>query len=275
MQPTEVNKMKVYMSVDIEGVTGVTDWDEIDKTKPDYQEFREQMTAEASAACRGAMAAGAKKIWIKDAHGTARNLIPSKLPVETKLIRGWSGHPFSMMQELDESFHAAMMIGYHASAGTDTNPLAHTITGGLAYIKINDRYASEFLLNAYTAAYKKVPVIFLSGDRGICDTAKEINPGITAVPVKEGVGNLTVNIHPDLAIDRIQEGVEIALNGNLEDCRIRIPDSLTVEVRYHLHAKANQASSFPGVQLEDPHTVSFNTNDYFEVLRTLSFILKI
>jgi len=267
--------MKIYMSVDIEGITGVTDWDETDKTKPVYDEFREQMTAEASAACRGALAAGAKEIWVKDAHGTARNLIASKLPIETKLIRGWSGHPFSMMQELDESFHAAMMIGYHAHAGTDSNPLAHTITGGLSYIKINDRYASEFLLNAYTAAYKKVPVVFLSGDQGICNAAKDINPGITTVPVKEGVGNLTVNIHPNLAIEKIQKSVEDALKGNLDDCRIRIPDSLSVEVRYHLHAKAQQASNFPGLQLVDPHTVLFNTNDYFEVLRTLSFILNI
>lgn len=267
--------MKIYMSVDIEGVTGVTDWDETDKTKPDYLEFREQMTAEASAACRGAMAAGAGEILIKDAHGTARNLIPSNLPVEARLIRGWSGHPFSMMDGLDSSFHAAMMIGYHASAGSDTNPLAHTITSGLSYIKINGQYASEFLLNVYTAAYQSVPVIFLSGDLGICNTAKEIVPGITTVPVKECSGNLTVNIHPDRAIERIQNGAESALNENIEDCRIRIPGALTVEVRYHLHAKARLACNFPGVQLVDPYTVSFNTGDYYEVLRTLSFILKV
>ncbi len=144
--------MKVYISADIEGVTGVSHWDETDRLKPDYSEFREQMTAEVSAACEGAVQAGAKEIWVKDAHATARNLIAARLPQETRLIRGWSGHPFSMVQELDESFDAMLMIGYHSAAGSDANPLAHTISGNIAGLKINGRYASELQMHAYAAA---------------------------------------------------------------------------------------------------------------------------
>ena len=108
--------MKVFISADIEGITGVTHWDETEKPKADYKEFREQMTAEVSAACEGALQAGCNEIWVKDAHASARNLIAAKLPRETRLVRGWSGHPFSMVQELDASFDAMLMIGYHSQA---------------------------------------------------------------------------------------------------------------------------------------------------------------
>ena len=98
--------MKIYISADIEGTTGITDWEEAGKGHPTYQEFRERMTEEVVAACEGAIEAGAKEILIKDAHDSGRNIIAGRLPDCAKLIRGWSGHPFSMVQELDESFAA-------------------------------------------------------------------------------------------------------------------------------------------------------------------------
>jgi D-amino peptidase len=135
--------MKVYISADIEGITGTTHWDEATQSKPDFREFQEQMTAEVAAACEGALRAGATEIMVKDAHASARNIIAAKLPREARLVRGWSGHPFSMVQYLDETFHALLMVGFHSSAGADTNPLAHTISGRVARCKINDRYASD------------------------------------------------------------------------------------------------------------------------------------
>ena len=102
--------MKIYISADIEGITGVAHWDEATNDKPEFSEFQKQMTAEIKAACEGAFSAGATEIYVKDAHGTARNILASELPQEVKLIRGWSEHPFSMVQELDETFDTAMMI---------------------------------------------------------------------------------------------------------------------------------------------------------------------
>ena len=115
--------MKIYISADIEGTTGITHWDEADRTKSDYKAFRSQMTAEVKAACEGANEAGAKKIFIKDAHASARNLIVSELPENIRVIREWSGHPFSMMQSIDDSFNAAIFTGYHSGAGSDANTL--------------------------------------------------------------------------------------------------------------------------------------------------------
>jgi len=265
--------MKVYISADIEGVTGVTHWDEADRLKPDYSEFREQMTAEVSAACEGALLAGAAQIWVKDAHASARNLIAARLPKQTRLIRGWSGHPFSMVQELDESFDAMLMVGYHSRAGSAANPLAHTISGNIAALKINGSCASELLMHAYTAAYVKVPLVFVSGDQGICEDAAALIPPITTVAVKRGAGAASINIHPHLAVEQIMERVQTALQNDVSRCRLPLPEQFAIQITYRDHAMAHRASFFPGVVLEQPHTIGFEADDYFEVLRLFSFVL--
>ena len=115
--------MKIYISVDIEGVAGITHWDEAEKGHADWAEFREIMTRETLAAIDGARAAGATEIWVKDAHDSGRNLITTMLPADVTLVREWSGHPYSMIQELDESFAGLVMIGFHASVGSEGNSL--------------------------------------------------------------------------------------------------------------------------------------------------------
>lgn len=265
--------MKIYITADIEGVTGVTHWDETDKKHDDFDEYSEQMTAEVVGACEGVLNAGAEEIWVQDAHASARNIIASKLPKEVRFVRGWSGHPFSMVQNLDESFNAMIMIGYHSRAGTGDNPLAHTITGRIARIKINDQYASEFLLHAYAAALVDVPVVLVSGDAGLCEEVKSFNPHIITVPVKQGTGNSTVSIHPRLAVEKIREGTQKALEGDLSKCKIDLPKHFVVEITYKDHAMAYHASFYPGARLKEPHTIQFETNDYFEALRLMAFVV--
>ena len=263
--------MKIYISADIEGITGVTHWDETELDKSENAIPREQMTAEVVAACEGALQAGATEIWIKDAHDSGRNLIASKLPHEARLIRGWAPHPLMMMQELNESFQAAMFIGYHSRARSNASPLAHTMTGALIRVAINEREASEFLLNAYAAANLKVPVVFVSGDKGLCEEAMELNPNIGTVAVKEGVGNSTINIHPELAISRIRDGASRALQTDLSKNQISIPPHFSLELQYRDHFKAYRYSFYPGAKLKDPLTVSFEHDDYFEILRFMLF----
>jgi D-amino peptidase len=263
--------MKIYITADVEGVTGATDWDDTDRRKPESKEFREQMTAEVAAACKGALSAGATEIWVKDAHASGQNLYPAKLPREVRVVRAWTGHPFSMMQELDSSFYAALAIGYHSRAGTDASPLAHTLTGRIVHLKINGQYASEFRLSAYTAGLVGVPFAFLSGDAGICEEAQTFIPGLSTVAVKQGVGNATVSIHPAVAVERIRRSVEAALKADLSGCLVALPDRFSVEVRYQKHADAHRAGFYPGAQQTGPHLVAFAADDYFDVLRFLQF----
>lgn len=266
--------MKVYISADIEGICGSTHWDEAVKEHSDYVEFQKQMTAEVVAACEGALAAGAQEIMIKDAHATGRNIIAAELPPETQLIRGWSGHPYSMVQELDESFAAVLFIGYHARAGSDGNPLAHTMSSSVVdYLKINDRFASEFLLHGYVAASFGVPLVFLSGDEAICRESQSIVADISTVAVKRGVGNSTVNIHPYQAIDLIRSGVEKALSSDLELCRLPEPDKYQIEIRFKKQVQAYKASFYPGVNLIESQTITYTSDNYFDVMRLCSFVI--
>jgi D-amino peptidase len=265
--------MKIYISADIEGVAGTTHWDETHPDKPDYAEFREQMTAEVKAACEGALEAGAEEIWVQDAHEAGRNILAAKLPEAVRMIRGWSGHPLDMVQELDKSFAAVCMIGYHSPSSSDANPLAHSMTTAFTHIKINDRVASEFLIHAYAAALLDVPVAFVSGDEGLCTEVKEVNPAIGALGVKRGVGSATVSLHPDVAVRKTRESMAQAIGGDLEACRLDLPAHFSVEIGYISHGKATRASYYPTARLKDSHTLHFETDDYFEVLRMLLFTL--
>jgi D-amino peptidase len=264
--------MKVFISADIEGITGTTHWDETEKKEADYAEFREQMTAEVAAACQGALEAGATEIWVRDAHDSARNIIAARLPPQAHLVRGWSGHPYMMMDGLDTTFQAALMIGYHSRAGSGANPLSHTMSGSDMYVKINERSAAEFLINAYTAALENVPVVFVSGDAGLCEDAAALVPAITGVAVKQGMGSATINIQPQLAVEKIRDGVQHALQGDLARCRVILPERFSVEICYKSHTKAYSMSFFPGARLKDETTLLFESNSYFDVLRLFSFV---
>jgi D-amino peptidase len=263
--------MKIYISADIEGVSGIVNWDEATRSKPDYPSFSDEMLKEVHAACEGANNAGAKEIWIKDAHEGGRNLSFSGLPVNTKLIRSFNGHPFCMMQELDHTFDAVLMIGYHSYAGSDGSPLAHTLEPDLSYIKINGELASEFLINAYTAFYVGVPVVFVSGDAELCEHVRQINENINTVELNKGFGKSIISIHPQLAFNNIKEGVEASLKGELSKCTIPLPEWFKVELSFADHTKAYKASFYPGMRKISAANVLFETNDYFEVLRMLTF----
>lgn len=265
--------MKVFISADIEGVTGCTVWNETEKGKDGYEKFAKQMTLEVNAACKGSNAAGTTEIMINDAHDSGRNIDHNLLPKNTKLVRGWSGGLYSMVQELDESYDALMFIGYHSAASRDTNPLSHTMSTILDYVKINGMIASEFLIHSYIAAYLGVPVAFLSGDKGLCDEAKSLNENIVTVAVKEGRGNSTINIHPELALDLIMDGVKESLRKDKSKCIIELPDEFNVEIRYRNHKDSYKSSHYPGVTKVDENTINYKSNDYMDVLRMMNYLI--
>lgn len=264
--------MKIFISADIEGITDVTHWDETNLDKPDSRAACEQMTAEVAAACEGAVKSGANDILVKDAHWLARNIDHHKLPKQARLIRGWTQHPLSMLQELDKSYAGVMLVGFHARGGSGGSPLEHTNDPNYVHLRINDLYASEFLVCAYAAAWMGVPVLLVTGDQWLVDQVKSINPNITTVAVKQGIGEATVNMHPDLAVEHIREAAEIALKGDLKKCLVALPGKFHVEIRFKEHHKARRAGFYPGVITVDPFTVGYETDDYFEVLRFFMFM---
>lgn len=264
--------MKIYISADMEGITGASRWDEVNKDKDDYQKLVVQMTNEVKAACLGANDAGAIEVWVKDAHDTGRNIDISMLPRNARYSKVFSGHPFLMLQDIDSSFDAVAMIGYHSFAGSNGSPLAHTLDTAVNYIKINDQYASEFLVNAYTAALVNVPVVFVSGDEQLCDHVLELNGNIKTAAVNRGIGKSTISIHPDLAVDLIKEGMESALKDDFNKYTIDLPSYFNVEISFFHHYKAYKASFYPGAEQISPNNIIFKSENYFDVLRMLSFV---
>jgi len=264
--------MKVFISADIEGITTTTVWDETEPTHASYPLHAKQMTEEVLACVQGAKNAGATEIVVKDAHAYALNIDPTRMPSGVTLLRNWSGHPYMMAEGIDKTFDAAMFIGYHSSAGRHGNPMSHTISTKHVYIKINGVIISEFFLYSYACALEGVPTVFLSGDKMLCDDFKNLHPNLITNPVKEGVGALTKNYSVEDTLRNIKELSEKALKQNLKESLIKLPSHFDVEVYFKEHQQAERVSWFPGVSRAAGNIVTFQSDNFFEVLRTLYWI---
>ena len=267
--------MKVFLSADIEGTCGIADWKETDRSTPyDYNFFRKQMTSEVVAACEGALAGGADELFIKDAHDSARNIETTQLPENAHIMRGWTGDPLSMMSGLDrEHYDAVMFTGYHAWASSGGNPLSHTMNTQNEYVTLNGVRMSEFMMNAYTAAYYGSAVTFLCGDKALCDFAHDMIPDITTVAVNEGVGGAVISMHPEAAVKAIREGAKKSLK-NVKKCLLTLPEHFDAVIRFQKHATAYSKSFYPGAWLDDEKNVCFSADDWFEMLRFFHFVLS-
>ena len=264
--------MKIFISADIEGCTTTTSWDETDPKKSEYAPYAQRMTEEVLAACEGANAAGATEIIVKDAHFYGNNIDISKLPENVKIIRGWSGHPYSMVEGIDDSFDAAIFIGYHSAASRPGNPMSHTNSLNSLYVKLNGRIASEFMIYSYGALLEGVPTVFLAGDKMLCEDSKDLHPHLVTCPVKEGRGASTLNYNPVNTLKEIKEKVEFALKQDLKSYLGKLPEEFELEICYKDHGKAEKFSYYPGIERINDNTLVYKTKDYFELLRAFTFI---
>ena len=264
--------MKIYLSADMEGTTGIALWQETEHGNPRYAYFQRQMSLEAAAACEGALAAGCDEILVKDAHDSACNLLPDLLPEEARIFRGWGSDIMSMMAGLDDSFGGVFFTGYHSGAGMDTNPLSHTMNTRNNYVKINGMIAPELMINSLTAACLGVPVRLVTGDKGLCDWMKAINPNIETVAVSEGRGRGSISIHPNKALRLIREAACRAMQKDGKNCMFPLPEHFKVEISFKDHFRAKGAS-YPGVAQTGPASVMFEADDWMDVLRMLDNVL--
>lgn len=264
--------MKLFICADIEGTAGIVDWEEARLGTGAHEHFARNMTGEVNAACEGAIEAGVSEILIKDAHGTARNIIPDMLPREAKVFRGWARNPYIMMAGMDASFDAVAMTGCHSRAGCSGNPLSHTMDDNIRFVTINGNAVGEYEINAFTAAYFKVPVVFVSGDEAVCKTAASLNGNVKTVGTIRGVGAGNISMHPAVAVEKIKQGVCEAMKGDLSNCLISLPKDFTVLISFSEHFNAYKASFYPGAKQTSPTDVTFQSPDYFEVLRFLFFV---
>jgi D-amino peptidase len=264
------SKKKIYISVDMEGITDVIDWKETG-FGDDYQYCRTLMTKEANAAIEGALDAGATEVIVRDAHNSARNLIPDLLNKKAKLIRSWSGGPSMMMEGIDDSFDAAIMIGYHAKAMSINATLDHTMNGNILDLKVNDISLPEAGWNGLIAGYYSVPVIFISGDKAVCEQAKSIFGKIDTVAVKEGIGEASINLHPAVSQELIKKGVKLSVNNISKFKPLKMKHPYTIEIYFKHEEKASRLSYYPNAKRIGTYGVQYSNNDFFEIMRFFNF----
>lgn len=270
--------MKLFLSADIEGTAGIDTWDEATLGENKYAYFASQMTKEVAAACSAAGRCGVQ-VTVKDAHDSARNIDPASLPENAGLIRGWIKDLWCMMGGIDrDKYDYAAFTGYHSDAMSDGNPLSHTMTRSVQRVLINGKYASEFTINAYMAGYLGIPVIFLSGDKALCESAKEFIPGIRTVAAKEGIGGAVLARHPQKVCDEISEVMEEAIKfASTEEgrraCTVKMPEHFRISVEYKEWVKAYNNSFYPNAKLDDAKTVTYESDDYMDIMRFMHFCL--
>lgn len=264
---------KIFISSDIEGTCGITNWDETTRGHVEYALFQERMTQEVNAACVGANKGGATSILVKDAHDSARNIDGAKLPRNTSLYSGWGRDLQVMMSGLDASFDGVFLTGYHSGASMGGNPLAHTMNTNLSHVTINGLVASEMLINLYTAAMHGVPVLLVTGDENLCTQVKEFSPSTLTVGVSRGVGAGSIAMNPLQAQDAIEAAAEKAMALDGAKVRIKLPDNFLVEVTYRTHDRAKFNSFYPGVVQKNEHTIYYSAKEYVDVLTFFHFCL--
>ena len=264
--------MRVYISVDMEGVAGVVHESQTDPTDPahaaEYGRFRRLMTAEANAAIEGALAAGASKIVVNDSHWFMRNLLAEELHQAAELLSG-DPKPRSMMEGIDDAggFDAALFIGYHARAGTRHAVLDHTYADRVHEVRLNGRPVGELGINAALAGVSRVPVALVSGDSSVAAEAKALlGDAVATVVVKEAVSRHAArSVAPAVACRMIREGVSAALKQ--KHAPFVLPPPITVEVEFALTIHADMAELCPGATRTAGRTVAFTHQDYREVFR--------
>ena len=257
--------MRVYISVDIEGVAGVSTIDQITRGGTGYPAAARLMTAEANAAIAGAFDAGASAVTVNDSHGTMDNISPTDLDSRARLIIG-TPKPQSMAQGLSADFDAAILIGYHGAAGS-SGVLAHTVTSHFAYVRLDGVSLSEADVVALYAATQGVPVAFISGDDVICADANRLMPHATKVAVKESIGWTAANsLHPTESALAIRRGVCESLReiGVLTMPPVEAPWQLDIEMQQPMAAEL--AASVPGAVLVGPTGVQRTVQDASELI---------
>jgi D-amino peptidase len=264
--------LKVFVSVDMEGVAGVAHLQQVWRGSGDYPACRELMTGEANAAVAGAFDGGATEVVVNDSHGDMFNLLPERMDPRAELLIG-SPKPMSMMEGFGPEFGVALFVGYHARAGTQGAVLDHTYSGRALYdVRVNGASWTEAELNAALAGMDGVPVSLVTGDDKACAQAAAGLPGVRTVVVKDGLGRgVARSLHPAKAREAIQRGaaeaVAAAAAGELQPFRPSAP--FVVEADLANTGCADVCALAPGVVRTGPRTVRFDTEHFREAFRCI------
>jgi D-amino peptidase len=267
--------VKVYISVDMEGVAGIVDWEQCLPDGDDYALGRDLLAGEVNAAIEGAVAAGATDILVNDAHSVMRNLPPAALGARASYLSG-RFKPLYMMEGLDASYDAIIFLGYHAAMATP-GVLSHTYNPrAISHVRLNGITTGEAGLNALVAQHHGVGVAAITGDQYVGPEATPFCPDIAAVEVKRSISRYAAeHLHPLVARERIRDGVASALGSADRPSPPSIALPGTIEVELLSPDMAEQATWIRGVTRLDNRTVSFTHDDALALYRTFMTLVSL
>ena len=253
--------LRVFISVDMEGIAGVISGSECSTRGPDYNYFRKIMTEETNAAIEGALNSGASDIFVRDGHGAKTNIFPDLLHPKAKLLRGITSRPENMMLGIDDTFDAVIFIGYHAKAGTEDGVIAHTSSGNVIDLSVNGISLPEGGYNALIAGLNDVPVVFVAGDNWICNQLKDLLGEVVTCETKIGMGSAELGLHPDVVREKIRKGVSDALGDltRFKPYRLAPPYTMTLKVK-------KERDLYPGAEKTGEGEFVFTSADFLEVM---------
>ena len=259
--------MKIYMSIDIEGVAGVVDWQQcLPEGGTEFARGCRLMTEETNAAIEGALAAGATEFVVNDGHYEMRNLDPELLHPSARLIQG-KLKPLSMAEGLDASFDAVFLIGYHAPAGVRDGTLNHAFHPRA--LRYNGQAWSETGLTASVAGYFGVPTALITGDDAAIRDAESMLPPHVGVSVKRGISRYAADsLHPTIARQRIRDGAERAVQQLAGSKPLTFDGTITVEMELYFSQQADRVAFIPGMERVDDRTLRFTAPDALAAYRT-------
>src|SRR5574341_666038 len=254
--------MKILIAADMEGITGVTTWDQVTPGHTEYARFRRLMTEDVNAAIRGVFEAGAEEVLVADGHWNGSNILIEELDRRARLNTG-SPSPFSMMEGIDESVDGVFFIGYHARNGSPNAILDHTWSARtVANLWLNEILTGEYGLNESLAGDFGVPVIMVSGDQTACAQMSELLGEIEVAVVKQATGRfaaecLTPQVAQEIIFTSAARAVERLADGDMPDPFVLdLPVRVTVE--FFSSDMADRATRIPFTEREGTR-VSFTT----------------
>jgi D-amino peptidase len=276
--------MKIHICADMEGTCGVVSWLQV--TPPEtaagapykeseYYRSRRRMTAEVSAAARGAFRGGATQVTVNDFHNANLNILIDELDERCRLVAGGAG-PLNFLQGMDPDCSGIFYTGFHAKAGTDASAMSHTWSLNLNDLRIAGQSTGEFGLIAYVAGHFGVPVLLVTGDQTACDqTESFLNGRVVKAVVKEGISQTgAINMHPLKAQELIEQQAELAMEliGKAEPTVL--PPNTTVELDFDHQVRADAAAKNHGVERIGERSVAFVANDGIELLNQFLTVMR-
>ena len=251
--------MKLYISCDMEGIAGVTSWEQVDARTPhaEYAIYRRYYTEEVLAAIDGARSAGATEFLVNDAHGPMRNLILDRFPSDVRVIFG-NRKPFSMVQG-SSGYDGAFFIGYHGAIGDADAVLAHTYTPSVIYeLRVNGIVCSEATINAAMLGHGRVPLLMVSGDRTTVNSVRTTMPWTHGVTVKDSIGNFAAETMSPAASQRaIREGAAHAVRHRANASLWQFDSPVTMDVTLARVEQADSVAQIPGFERTGTRSVRF------------------